>query len=170
MSTVLAATSPPRPTPTPLPQGTAGGAVSTVLAGPLAVRGLLRLPVNPDEGFPQSFLVGLGENTYGFELYVNVPEHQLPGRLGPRETIDVVGGTAPAGGNRGPAQGLLVATVTRQQPDGSLVPLMRRRLVPGLLYTARELVLVVDELHIAAGNLNGAGQFGSVLLARVGVR
>jgi hypothetical protein len=134
-------------------------------AGPIA--GLIRLPVNPDEGFPQSFLLALAGRTYQVELYVDVPEHLLPREPGQRDRIDVVGGGAGAGTG---AAGLLVAVLARQEPDGTLVPLLRRRLLPGLLYTARELLLVVDEVYVAAGNLNGAGPFGSVLRARVGVR
>jgi hypothetical protein len=136
----------------------------SALAQPVA--DLNRLPVNPDEGFPQSFLLALAGRTYQVQLYVNVPEHLLPHEPGQREGIDVVGG-AGAGTS---AAGLLVAAVGRREPDGALVPLLRRRLLPGLLYTARELLLVVDEVHVAAGNLNGAGPFGSVLRARVGVR
>ena len=134
----------------------------SALAQPVA--GLTSLPVNPDEGFPQSFLVALAGRTYRVELYVDVPEHLLPREPGQRESVDVVGGAA------GPAIGLLVATIARQEPDGTLVSLLRRRLLPGLLYSARELLLVVDEVRVAAGNLNGAGPFGSVLRARVGAR
>jgi hypothetical protein len=151
----------------------------TVSAAAQPIAGLTRLPVNPDEGFPQSFLLALAGRTYQVQLYVDVPEHLLPHELGQRETVDVVSGGYPAPGPLGegaaadpaaPAPGLLVAAVARQEPDGTLVPLLRRRLLPGLLYTARELLLLVDEVRIAAGNLNGAGPFGSVLRARVGVR
>lgn len=139
------------------------------------VAGLTRLPVNPDEGFPQSFLLALAGRTYQVQLYVDVPEHLLPREPGQRESVDVVGGhpatASPGeGGATGHAPGLLVAAVARQEPDGTLVPLLRRRLLPGLLYTAHELLLVLDEVYVAAGNLNGAGPFGSVLRARVGVR
>lgn len=132
--------------------------------------GLRRLPVDADEGFPQSFLVALEELTYRVELYVNVPEHLLPLRPAPRDVIDVVGGIPSATGDLHDATGLLVAAIARQQADGVLVPLLRRRLLPGLVHTASELVLAVDDVRIAAGNLNGAGRFGSVVDARVGVR
>jgi hypothetical protein len=135
---------------------------ASALKQPIA--GLTRLPVNPDEGFPQSFLLALAGRTYQVELYVDVPEHLLPREAGQRDSVDVVGSGS------GPAVGLLVAAVSRQEADGTLVPLLRRRLLPGLVYTARELVLVIDEVYVAAGNLNGAGPFGSVLVARVGVR
>ena len=143
--------------------------MSTVVIDPLVAVVLRPLPVSADEGFPQTFLLALGERTYRVELYVDVPEHLLPTRSSPRDVIDVVGAAAAAGLRRD-ATGLLVASIGRQQADGTLVPLLRRRLLPGLVHTARELVLVLDELRIAAGNLNGAGQFGSVVRARVGVR
>jgi hypothetical protein len=150
----------------------------TVAASSVPVAGLTRLPVNPDEGYPQSFLLALAGRTYQVELYVDVPEHLLGSEPGQRESIDVVGGgtTGSTGAEAGahdptaPAIGMLVAAISRQEADGSLVPLLRRRLLPGLLYSARELLLVVDEVYVAAGNLNGAGPFGSVLVARVGAR
>ncbi|MBO3103830.1 hypothetical protein [Cellulomonas fengjieae] len=126
--------------------------------------GLRTLPVDADDGFPQSFLLGMAERTYRFELYVDVPEHLLNQEADRRTTIDVVGSAT------SPAQGMLVGVAVRQSPDGTPVPLLRRRFLPGLVHTAAELVLVVDEVRIAVGNLNGAGAFGSVLRARVGVR
>lgn len=143
--------------------------MSTVVINPLDAVVLRPLPVSADEGFPQTFLLALGERTYRVELYVDVPEHLLPTRSSRRDVIDVVG-AAPTASVRQDATGLLVASIGRQQADGTLVPLLRRRLLPGLIHTARELVLVLDELRIAVGNLNGAGQFGSVVRARVGVR
>lgn len=139
------------------------------VADPLVTASLRRLPVDADEGFPQSFLLALAELTYRVELYVDVPEHLLPPRPAPRDVIDVVG-AAPSAGQPHDAAALLVAAIARQQADGVVVPLLRRRLLPGLTHTAGELVLVVDDVRIAAGNLNGAGQFGSVVEARVGVR
>lgn len=141
---------------------------TAVLDLPISVA-LRPLPVNADEGFPQSFLLALGERTYSVELYVNTPEHLLPSQPSPRQVINVGGGVTKAGSAQNVA-GLLVASIARQQADSVLVPLLRRRLLPGLVYTARELVLVVDELRVAAGNLNGAGRFGSVVRVRVGAR
>lgn len=135
-----------------------------VLATAATTAGLRSLPVDPADGFPQSFLLGVGDRTYRFELYVDVPEHVLDPGAGPRTPLDLVG-SADA-----PAQGMLIGVVVRQGADGTPVQLLRRRLLPGLVYTAQELVLVVDELRVAVGNLNGAGSFGSVLTARAGVR
>ncbi len=126
--------------------------------------GLRSLPVEPADGFPQSFLLGVDDRTYRIELYVDVPEHALDPGADPRTPLDLVGSA------ERPAQGMLVGVVVRESADGSPVQLLRRRLLPGLVYVAAELVVVVDELRVAVGNLNGAGSFGSVLRARAGVR
>ena len=124
------------------------------------------LPVNPNEGFPQSFLLGFAERTYRFEFYVNIAAEQIPtGAADPRRRLELTRATGPAGGLRG----MLVGTITRQDSSGDVV-LLRRRLLPGLQYTARELLLTVEEMSLAMGNLNGVGNFGSVLTARVALR
>ena len=97
--------------------------------------GLLGLPVDPDEGFPQSFLLAMGGASYRFELYVDVPEHVLTADPDPRDPLDLVGAAD------SPAQGMLIGTVARQNTDGSATTLLRRRLLPGLLYPAGELLL-----------------------------
>lgn len=134
------------------------------LATPGTTADLRTLPVQADDGFPQSFLLAVADRTYRVELYVDVPEHLLDRDADPRDPLDLVGSATR------PAQGLLVGTLVRHSVDGTPVQLMRRRLLPGLLYTAGELRLVVDEIRVARGNLNGAGAFGSVLRARAGVR
>lgn len=142
-------------TPIPLP----APSVDAVLSG------LGALPVNADDGFPQSFLLGLGASTYRFDFYVSLTEARLPADTDPRTMLDLTGGDPSAAG----AQGMLVGRVLRVGADGSQVPVMRRRLLPSLLYRAADLVLVVDTLRVAAGNLNGPGAFGSMLSARVGL-
>jgi hypothetical protein len=123
------------------------------------------LPVNADEGFPQSFLFALGSDTYRAEFYVNVAETNLPGRpVDPRTTVDVVGDRAAIA-----SKGMLIGAITRQDRTGD-VPLLRRRLEPGLLYTLPDLLILLDDAQIAIGNLNGVGSYGSVLTARVARR
>lgn len=125
----------------------------------------LALPVNADEGFPQSFLVALGSNTYRTDLYVNVADHLLPRwPANPRTLVDVVGDQPEL-----PVKGTLVCAVFRRGGDGD-VPLMRRRLLPGIVHTLGDVSLVVVEARIALGNLNAASPFGSVLNVRVQVR
>ncbi len=121
------------------------------------------LPVEADEGFPQSFLLGMAGRTYRFEFHVNVAEQELPRYPADlRAPIDLVGDGPPSAAPRG----LLVAAIHRLDPDAEAT-ILRRRLLPGLVYRAGDLRLVVDTARIAIGNLNGAGGFGSVLEARV---
>jgi hypothetical protein len=126
----------------------------------------LNLPVDGDDGFPQSFLLALGGSTFRFELHVNIAEEQLlAARPAPRSLLDLVGdGSAPTGT---PA-GILVMAVTRQDPAGD-VPVLRRRVLPGLVYDARDLLVTFSSVTVAAGNLNGAGSFGSALVGGVAV-
>lgn len=131
----------------------------------------LRLPVNADEGFPQSFLLAMLGNTYRFELYVNVAEHELPpfgSGVDPRTTLDLVGGSRPAPSPT-PPTGHLVLVVVRQEADGD-VPLLRRRVLPGLVYPARDLLITFFEITVALGNLNGVGAYGSRIAAGVAAR
>jgi hypothetical protein len=121
-----------------------------------------QLPVDADEGFPQSFLLAMLGNVYRFELYVNVAEEQLPtypAAADPRTALDLIGD------RRGP-RGLLVLAVVRQDPGGE-TSLIRRRVLPGQVYAARELRLRFAEITVAIGNLNGVGEFGSRIRAEV---
>lgn len=137
-----------------------------LLADARTTAGLRSLPVVADDGFPQSFLLALDGRTYRVDLHVDVPEHVLghDGPVDPRATLDVVGSATAS------APAILVAAVVRQDEDGGTTTLLRRRLLPGQVHHAGELVLVLDEVRVAVGNLNGAGAFGSVLRARVGTR
>lgn len=132
------------------------------------------LPVNPDAGFPQAFLFAFGSATYGFTWYVNIAESQLPHARAadPTALIDLSGqGVSDAeakerGADASP-HGILVMAVDRRDP-AAVVPLLRRRVIPGLSYTAGQLLIQVGTAAVALGNLNAAGAFGSVLDVKVG--
>ncbi|WP_026531485.1 hypothetical protein [Arthrobacter sp. H41] len=122
----------------------------------------LTLPVIADEGFPQSFLFALGPHTYRTELYVNVAEAILPRwPADPHTPIDVVGDRPEV-----PVKGMLVVAVLCQSDAGD-VPLMRRRILPGIVHTVGDLRLFMVEARIALGNLNAAGSFGSIVTVKV---
>ncbi|MBD0708190.1 MULTISPECIES: hypothetical protein [unclassified Streptomyces] len=109
------------------------------------------LPVDPDEGFPQSFRLRFGDHVYRIELYVNAAEEiLLDGAL-----LDLLAD--------GP---FLVVAVGREEPGG-LVPLLRRKAVRGLPCPAGGLSLVFREAVVAVRNLNGAGSHGSRVRAEV---
>jgi hypothetical protein len=134
---------------------------------------LAPLPVDPDEGFPQSFLLAFGGQTYGVTWYVDIAESELPDPRTSEPTllIDLTGASATGSDARAasdaPPRGILVLSVDRHDPGG-VTTLLRRRVIPGLSYPAGQLLLVVRAAAVALGNLNGSGSFGSVLDVQVG--
>ncbi|MFC8509914.1 hypothetical protein ACFU3J_09875 [Streptomyces sp. NPDC057411] len=112
------------------------------------------LPVDADEGFPQSFRLRFGERVYRIELYVNATEDAVA----EGGVLDLLGG--------GP---FLVVAVAREEPGG-LVPLLRRKAVRDLPCPAGELRLVFREALVDVRNLNGTGSYGSRVLAGVSAR
>lgn len=112
------------------------------------------LPVDADEGFPQSFRLRFGDRVYRIELYVNAAEDTVVrGGL-----LDLLG-TGP----------FLVIVVYREDPAG-LVPLLRRKAVRDLPCSAGDLSIVFKEAVVDVRNLNGTGSFGSRILAGVSAR
>ncbi|MFS8197506.1 hypothetical protein ACLVWQ_02345 [Streptomyces sp. CWNU-52B] len=112
------------------------------------------LPVDADEGFPQSFRLRLGEHVHRVELYVNAAEETVAAG----GVLDLLGG--------GP---FLVVAVAREEPGG-LVPLVRRRAVRGLPCPVGAFRLVFREARVDVRNLNGTGGYGSTVLAEVSTR
>lgn len=112
------------------------------------------LPVDADEGFPQSFRLRFGEHVYRIELYVNADEQTVAAG----GVLDLLGD--------GP---FLVVAVAREEPGG-LVPLLRRKAVRDLPCPAGELRLVFREALVDVRNLNGTGGYGSKVLAGVSAR
>jgi hypothetical protein len=118
----------------------------------------LRLPVNPDEGFPQSFRLSFEGRSYVFGLQVNVAEEVLPDPDGTEGLYAVV--SLPGDG------AFLAVAVVREGPDGE-ESLLRRKVVPGMIYRAGELTLTFRTIRIALGNLHGFGRWGSEVVAGV---
>jgi hypothetical protein len=111
----------------------------------VADRVYLLLPINPDEGFPQSFRLDFGGRAYRLLLYVNVPDGADPP---PDDAYDL------------PAPGaFMVMRVTREGPTPQVI--FQRKLVLNLEYEAAELAFVFRKLRVARQNLNGVGAFGS---------
>ncbi|MFI8961911.1 hypothetical protein ACIGO8_07330 [Streptomyces sp. NPDC053493] len=113
------------------------------------------LPVDADEGFPQSFRLRFGDHVYRIELYVNAAEEAVA-RGG---VLDLLAG-------RGP---FLVIAVRREDATG-LVPLLRRKAVRDLPCPAGDLGIVFRQALVDVRNLNGAGSYGSRVLAGVTAR
>jgi hypothetical protein len=112
------------------------------------------LPVNADEGFPQCFRMQVGTAVYQVDLSVNVAEEVLAAAPG---VLDL-----PA------EQAFLVVGVVQETPAG-LLPLLRRKVVPGLVYSAGPLALTFTSARIDVRNLHGTGSFGSSVVGGVAV-
>ncbi|AZM46648.1 hypothetical protein DMB38_13260 [Streptomyces sp. WAC 06738] len=109
------------------------------------------LPVDADEGFPQSFRLRFGPHVYRVGLYVNADERTVA----QGGVLDLLG-TGP----------FLVVVVDREDPDG-IVPLVRRKAVRELPCPAGRLRLVFREALVHVRNLNGAGSHGSRVVVEV---
>ncbi len=120
-----------------------------------------RLPVEADEGFPQSFRLAIGGHSYVFGLQVDIAEEMLPPREAPDGLATLI--TLPGDG------AYLVMTVVGDDVAGGAA-LLRRKVVPGLVYRAGELAVVVRRIRIALGNLHGVGSYGSEVVAGVALR
>lgn len=116
-----------------------------------------RLPINADEGFPQAFLLVVGEVTYRFALHANVAEELLPDQ---NAVLDLGPGSAGR---------FMVVAVAREDPGGETA-LLRRKIISGLRYRAGDLVLTFPTLRVAVRNLNGVGACGSEVVGGVAAR
>jgi hypothetical protein len=118
-------------------------------------RPYLKLPVIPDEGFPQSFRMSFASSSYSVSLYVNATDGALEASSG---LLDLTGPGA-----------FMVMTVAREGPDRPGV-IFRRKLVVAHEYEFAELALLFTELKVDRRNLNGAGAFGSRITGGVASR
>ncbi len=116
----------------------------------------LRLPINADEGFPQTFQLTFHQKSYQFLLYVNALEREA-------ELPDDYVFHLPEPG------AFMVMRVARAGPGESQV-IFQRKLVLNLEYEADEVAFVFRTLEVAKGNLNGAGAFGSQVIGGIASR
>jgi hypothetical protein len=113
------------------------------------------MPINADEGFPQSFRLDFKGSTYRIVLYVNAPEDPTV----PLEHIyDLPEGEA-----------FMVMRVEREGPGKAQV-MFQRKLVPNQRYEAAELIFVFREMRVARRNLNGIGALGSRVAGGIAAR
>jgi hypothetical protein len=107
------------------------------------------LPVNSDEGFPQSFRLTLYERIYRLTFYVNATEAFIEATPG-EAVLDLPRDEA-----------FMVLRVDRESGGPTPTTLLQTKLVPGLEYAAAELALRFSDLRVARRNLNGVGPYGS---------
>jgi hypothetical protein len=131
----------------------------------MADQAYFELPIQADEGFPQSFRLDFANSVYTFALYVSAPEQELDAL--PDDGFFELGDT-PDGVARS-QHAFMVMQVTREGANGPSV-IFFRKLVPNLAYAAAELSLWFGQIHVARQNINGVGAFGSVVDGRVASR
>jgi hypothetical protein len=143
--------------------GTAYPFGATYLSGTVGTLDFHQLPVEPDEGLPQTFDCLIGGTAYDFGLYANLdaaaddPPQTLydlaaPNRIG-----------APA-----PPPGYLVLRVVRLGSEGPHVEFLRKLVAePELVHHTERLAIRLLEARLARGNLNGRGHYGSRIVIGV---
>jgi len=118
---------------------------------------LYSLPINPDEGFPQTFKMNFAGHVYTVLLYANIAEERL-NELDSDAMLSL------------PSPGAFLVMRVSREGEGDPVIIFQRKLVPELVVTAQELLFVFHEMTVARGNLNGPGALGSVVEGEVAAR
>jgi hypothetical protein len=147
------------------------------------------VPILPEEGFPQSFLMSVADNLYRLTFSVSFltlePFTPLPPEPDLLPAAELLPAPAPPGL---PGERVTVPTPVSRgagllypmpQPDLYLVVKVERedlpadrvvgitRAVPGLPLRFGDLELTFTDIDIARGNLQGPGHFGSRVVAEV---
>jgi hypothetical protein len=117
----------------------------------------LRLPINPDEGFPQAFRLALTPRAYTITLYVNLLDEE--GRADDPVVYDLA---------RDPRAFMVMVVRRDGPPNGDEI--FHRRLVLDHEYEAAELGFLFKELSVDRRNLAGIGSFGSSVVGGVATR
>jgi hypothetical protein len=117
----------------------------------------LKLPIRPDEGFPQAFQIAFLGTTYEFQFYVNVLETDAAVSDDDR-IFDL------------PERGAYLVMRIARIAAGTRTTLFHRKLVPNHPYEAGELALVFRRMRVARRNINGFGSFGSDVIGGVAQR
>jgi hypothetical protein len=120
-------------------------------------RTYFQLPINADEGFPQSFLLNFNNQSYQMLFYVNIRETDTSLEKDVFELPDA------------DTNAFLVMHVARLTDAGPQV-IFRRKLVPNLEYTAAEVAFIFRTMRVARKNLNGVGAFGSQIIGGIAAR
>jgi hypothetical protein len=115
----------------------------------------LRLPVDPDRGFPQAFRMALAGRAYAIALSVTVTDDALLDSALPLQL---------------PQPGAFLVLDLAREAERGPEPMLRRKLVPHLEYEADELALVVLDLAVHPRNLGAPGAHGSRVVAGVAAR
>src|SRR5258708_4307526 len=120
-------------------------------------RAYTALPIDTTRGFPQAFSFAFNSVTYIFTLYVDIDASLLadPGM----NLVQLPTETA-----------FLVARVDRENTDNTRSTIFLRKLIPDLEYEAESIALFFPQQTVARQNLNGQGEFGSLVLGGIAPR
>jgi hypothetical protein len=122
----------------------------------MASRIYLQLPINADEGFPQSFRLSFNGIVYQVLLYVNVLDDAA---AVPDDYLYTL-----------PAPGVFMVMRVAREDTGGPVVIFQRKLVPNLEYEAAEVAFLFQQMQVAKRNLNGVGTFGSQVIGGIATR
>lgn len=124
------------------------------------------LPVDADQGLPQSFTFSIASASYTVFLYASIAVRDSD----PLEQLYDL--SSPSGHpNPQSPPGYLVIRIDRRTPGGAETLLLRKLVPePAVVHTARELAVVLRQAVIARGNLNGRGRFGSKIVIGIAPR
>jgi hypothetical protein len=122
----------------------------------MATRDFTTLPIDATRGFPQSFTFFFNGRNYDFRLYIDV----LAPLLADKNAVLQLPSAGAA----------LVAVVESEQPGGVRKPILIRKIVPSLEYEAESIVLSFPDQRVAVRNINGTGEFGSLVTGRIASR
>lgn len=123
----------------------------------MSQRTYLQLPINADEGFPQSFRLSFNGKIYQVMLYANILE-DAPAQPDANGIY-----TLPDNG------AFLVMRVLQENTTGATI-IFQRKLVTHLEYEAAEVAFIFNTMRVAQSNLNGIGSFGSQVTGGIAAR
>jgi hypothetical protein len=127
------------------------------LTTPPSGRAYTALPVDATKGFPQSFSFTFNTVNYFFTLYVNIEASLLASWTDDFLNI--------------PAQSAyLVTRVDVTATNGSPDTIFLRKVVPELEYETGNIALFFPQQTISPQNLNGQGEFGSIVTGGIALR
>jgi len=115
------------------------------------------LPIDGALGFPQTFSSAFGGKTYHFFIYVDIEASLLSSST--KSLLQLPAGNA-----------FLVVRVEKENRDNTRTIIFLRKVVPDLEYVAENIVLVFPTQVVARANLNGRGDFGSVVVGGIAAR
>lgn len=114
------------------------------------------LPIDNERGVPQELTHVVAGAAYHVRLYANLDAEAV--------TDEVEFFELPSDA------GHLVVRVERQGEGGERETVFLRKVVPGVLYPAGDIVLEFPEQRLARANINGRGNAGSSIVGRVAPR